>query len=784
MRLPLFWLRDYLAWEGGAAELAELLTARGLEVEGIDQLGEGTEAVRIARLQSPEPLGDGLRQWEAVLPDRIYRVVSRDPALQDGDLVPLAPVGTNGPWGIVEGLRLVGVQTEGLLLSAEELGLGPGRDGILVLPPEASWGESLVAYLELPNPVLEISLTPSFAAHCQSLLGLAREIAAATGLSITYPTGLLVKNGEFPVPVTVEEPELCPRYAGGLFTGEPNAPSPFWLRRRLWAAGMRTHGAAVDVTNFVMLETGQPLHAFDLDRVEGGEIRVRRARSGERLLTLDGEERELEPADLVIAGRREAAGLAGVMGGLSTEMGPESHRVFLEAALFQGATVRRTSRRLGLLSDAAARFEKGIDPDGVVAALGRALGLLESLGVGRAEQQIFDYYPVPLVPLTVPFRPERAQALLGVELAAAEMLGYLRGLGLGVSGEGPYRVEIPRRRADLSGEVDLVEEVARSYGYDRLPAKLPHGELTRGRLGPAVRLERRLRELALAAGFNEAVTTAFLGPRETRLFPVPTGELLRLLNPLGEDRGILRPSLLPGLLRVVGYNQARGTGDVTLFEIGRVHRSQEGRPVEERHLALLALGRRQPGTWDRPGDWDFYDFKGAIEQILTGAARGEITYTPGEEAALHPFRQANILLDGGRIGVMGEAHPDVVEAFELLRAPLLAELKVEYLQPLSGPTVRSLPRYPAMVRDLALVLATAVPADMVAQAITAAGGQNLVEATLFDVYQGPPVPEGSRSLAYRLTYRSDERTLTETEVDLAQERVRDALRQLGADLRS
>jgi len=817
MKVPLSWLRDYVDWPWEPKELARRLTMAGVNIETVERVGEGLSGVIAARVESVEPHpGAPGALWVAEVETGagLRRVVAGIANMRPGDIVPYAPPGSVLPGGWrIEARTLHGVVSEGMLLSLSELVLGEKpREGevILVLPPDTTPGADAAGLLGLPEDVLVLDLTPNYATHCQSVIGVAREVAALTGVGpagVRRPesglegvTGGPEAAGE--ARVTIEAPDLCPRYIARLIRGVKLAPSPAWMQLRVLAAGMRPINNIVDVTNYVMLEYGQPLHAFDLEDVAGRHIVVRRAREGERMVTLDGVERRLTSEMLVIADEARAVAVAGVMGGLSSEVNPETTDVLLESAHFHAGSVRRTSSRLGLVSEASSRFDKGADPGAVDPASARAAALIATLSGGAVAPGAIDAHPRPFEARQVTLRPERAAALIGAGLPASETRHCLELLGFEIEeapgGEGGLTVTVPSWRADVEREIDLVEEVARVYGYDRVEPTLPQGVTTVGRRPAGRRLADRARQALVGAGFSEVVLMS-LADRDvaTHLAPARVRPLV-LANPLAENQSALRTGLLGGLLGAVARNLSYAERTLRLFEVGMVYwpRGDELRVdelVNERpYLAAVACGAAPEGLGPAAG-WepDFFYMKGVAENLLRALGVETWRFERGEDSRFHPGRQAALTAEGPggetvELGVIGELHPEVVEGRDVEDRVTALELDLEAVLQVSTFRVRFRvpPRHPAVFRDVAVVLPEEVEVAAIERIIRQAAGELCEAVRLFDIYRGRPVPEGHRSTAWRVTYRSPERSLTDAEVDEVHGRVRRELeRVLGATLR-
>ncbi len=640
------------------------------------------------------------------------------------------------------------------------------------------------------QPVLNVKVTPN-RGDCLSIVGVAREVAALYGLPLRHPmpAALSTDPGEAAQLARVEiiDPDLCPRYAARIVLDVRVAPSPAWMQQRLLDAGMRPINNVVDVTNYVMLELGQPLHAFDLDLIPQGHIVVRRARPGERIVTLDGVERELQPEMLAICDATHPMAIAGVMGGSETEVTDSTRRVLLESAHFHPTSIRRTSQRLQLSTEASYRFERVVDPGGVVAALDRACALLAQIGAGVPVPGVVDVYPRPVEERTVTLRPERCNLLLGLQLDAETMVDCLRRLQLPAERrDGKIVVRVPTFRPDLRIEEDLAEEVGRVYGYENIPERLPFGHTHRGGDSPNTRLIRPLQEAFVRAGLVEVHTHTLRAPGP---LDDPHRVAVRVRNAASEELSTLRNSLIPSMMDVVLHNLARRQTEIFLFEVGAVFAQLPDGEYEERLKAGFVLtGSVFPPSWDaRYPAADFFTAKGVVQVLLEAVGIETAEYLPLSDPRFHPGRSARVLVQGREVGIFGELHPEVLEQLDITRRSVLAgEFDVEALWSFASARTRyePLPRYPAVLRDIAVVVPEEVPYQTVENTVREAGGALLESVKLFDVYRGERIPAGSRSLALSLTFRSPERTLTDAEVDAVVDGIVRALEQHGARLRT
>jgi phenylalanyl-tRNA synthetase beta chain len=838
MRVPLSWLKEFVDITMPVDELAQRLTLAGLEVAEVERVGvEGAdlpwdpEKIVVGNILEvrQHPNADRLVladvDYGAAAPHTVvtgapnlfeYKGLGRlghplkavyaheGAALYDGHAANRAKM-------VLKGRAVRGVMSDAMLCSEKELGLSDDHEGILLLPDDAPVGVPLRDYLG--DVVFDIDLTPNLA-RALSVLGVAREVAALTGAPLHIPSFELETAGpsiEGRARVTVETPDLCPRFTATLIEGVRVGSAPLWMQRRLLLAGMRPINNIVDISNYVMLELGEPSHAFDADKVAGQHLVVRQARPGERLVTLDGKEHELTPDRLLVCDPTCPLGIAGVMGGLSSEVSEQTTRVLLEAAIWEPTTIRRAAQALRLPSEASRRFERGVDYELPPLMQRRALGLIQQISPGAVVAQgMIDVYSRPWKPRVLHLPPSEIARIVGIELSAQEIAGLLRPLGFGceVAGDPPVvRVDVPSFRQDVAILADLCEEVARMYGYDRVPETLLSGDLPEQRSNPSLELEQKVRDLLAGSGLDEAITysltnmesVAKLNPRDA-----DAALHLRLSNPITLEREYMRRSLLPTLLEALALN-LREQERVLLFEIGRAYLPRAGQtlPDEPLRLALALAGLREPLSWltPNPTPMDFFDLKGIVEELLDRLnIRHKVQFVPlRDDPRLHPGRAAQLILraEGDRtsqdkpppssiLGVLGELHPDARERLEL-EAPrvLAAELELEVLIGLAEPVrYQPISRYPATTQDIAVLAAQDVPAERVAAVIRAYAGANLESLTLFDVYEGPQIGPGKRSLAYRLAFRAPDRTLSDAEVNKVRAKIGRGLeREIGAAIR-
>ena len=817
MRVPLSWLREYAPVTASGREVAERLIRAGFEVEHVEQVGEGIADVVVGEVLEIEELAGfkkPIRYVHVNLGHDQRHVVCGATNFHVGDRVPVAVPGAVLPGGFTIGAReTYGRTSEGMICSARELGIGEDHSGILVLEPTTPLGQDVVEVLGLRDEVLDIAITPD-RGYALSIRGVAREAATAFGVEFTDPGLMPAPSGAATGhPVTVEAPDGCPRYVARTARElSPLAPSPFWLRQRVTLAGMRPISLAVDVTNYVLLDVGQPLHAFDLAKLSGGIV-VRRARGGERLTTLDGVDRALHPDDLVIADDSGAIAIAGVMGGASTEVSGETRDVLVEAAYFAPVGIGRTSRRHLLSSEASKRFERGVDPDLAPVAAERAVQLLASLGGATPDDTVTDVdtradRPVILLAATEPGR--RA----GVDYPREAVVRALTEVGCAVAGDDVLEVVPPSWRPDLTEPVDLTEEVARLEGYDAIPSVLPPAPAGRG-LTRSQRLVRRLGRALAAAGYAEVVPYPFMAESALDALLLPDDDerrrAPRIANPVSDAEPLLATTLLPGLLGVLARNVGRGIGDVAVFQVAPVFRTRDGGPAprpgvdarpddttlaaldnalpdQPTHLGVVLTGTREPrGHWGAGRAASWADAIEAARLAAEAVGSRSLTVRRGTAAPWHPGRCAELVVDGLVVGWAGELHPRACAALgvpprtcaaELALAPLL-DTAVEHV---AAPALSTFP--PALV-DVALVVDADTAAADVGEALRAGAGELLEDVRLFDVYTGPQVGEGRKSLAYQLRFRAPDATLTDEQVNAMRDAaITQAAVRTGAALRS
>ena len=805
MRVPLRWLAEWIRLPGSPEALVERLTLGGLEIEGVERRGPDLAGLRVGLVLEcgPHPGADRLSVCRVASGDgEPVEVVCGAPNVAAGQKIAFAPPGTLLPDGTrLERAKIRGVVSHGMICSARELGLGDEDEGILVLDPGAPLGAPLADVLGAGETVLDVEITPN-RGDWASMLGMAREVRAHFGGEIRLPELAPPESGEpaaRAIAVEIDDPEGCPLYVARVVRDVRVGPSPAWLVARLAAAGLRSISNVVDVTNLVMLELGQPLHAFDLASLRGGRIRVRRAERGEKIATLDGQVRELEPDDLVIGDGERAAALAGVMGGAETEVCEATRQVLIESAQFHPTRIRRTARRLGLHSESSYRFERGVDPEGVARAADRAARLMAELCGGRVAPGRVEARGRALAAVgEVRLDPARVNRLLGTALAPGEVAALLRRADFGVREEGGALVaEVPSYRSDVERPEDLVEEVARLHGYDRIPTSLPVARLEPVEPPAGLRMRARVQDSLAAQGLCECLTLPFASPDDPERLGLaqddPRRRSVRLRNPIAEAEPVLRTSLVPALLRTARQNLARQVDEVRLFEVGPVFLAgggEGGLPAEPLGVAgVLTQGERADPWQPRERIPLFFLAKGVAERVLFDlgyAAWCRPGVGGGPEPYQHPGAAERIGVGDHVVGSVGELHPEAAARFAIEVPCALFEIDLAALGGLERRRARyrDVSRQPAVRRDLAVLLDRAQPAGEVLEAIRRAAGPQLVSAQIFDRYEGPGVPAGKLSLAFRLVLQREDRALEESEIATLTDRLVTMLRrEFGGELR-
>ena len=785
MLVPYSWLKELIHFDLSPEELAERLTLTGLEVEGVDDPYQSLSSVICVRVVSvkPHPNADKLVVCQVSDGEREFQVVCGAPNVHEGIKAPYAPPGTILFTGDkVSSAEIRGVRSEGVLCSAYEIGLNEDHSGLLILPEETPLGEQIVKIFNLSEAVLEVAITPN-RGDCLSILGMAREVAAVLNIpfeGLSLPKLPLGEEIFRLTSVTIEVPDLCYRYAARLIRNVTVKPSPFEIQKKLWLCGLRPINNVVDITNYILLEVGQPLHAFDFDLLEEKRIIVRRGREGEKILTLDGEMREISPEFMVIADAKRPVAIAGIMGGEETAVSEKTKNVFLESAWFNPSSIRRTSQKLRLSTESSYRFERGVDPEGVILGLERATDQIVRLAGGEVISGRIDEYPRPYFPREIRLRPKKLFLYLKIDLPDYEVKDLLERLKIKTtSGVDGFLCTPPSFRHDISIEEDLIEEIARLYGYDRLPSTVPKAEIAGRPPSQRERFLNRVRQLMTALGLFEAINYSFISPKFADLLNLspddPRRNTVALANPLSEEQSVMRTMLLPGLLETAQINLFREKTNVKVFEIGRVFWPEKGEslPQERYHLGLLLTGLVGPETCHAPSRrLDFFDLKGILESFLNHLGIKNFSFLPHtKEPFLRQAASVYLEVEGKKIGFAGEIGEEVRERLDLAQNLWVAELDLELLLGLwrEEKTYRPLPKFPATSRDLAMLIDDQVPAAKVLEFISSQEVPFLEEVKIIDVYRGKGIPSGKKSLTLRFVYRASDRTLTDEEVNRIQE---------------
>jgi phenylalanyl-tRNA synthetase beta chain len=804
MKVPLNWLKDYVDVVLPPAELAERLTLAGFEVAEIITTGGSWDNVVVGQITAvdPHPNADRLRLATVDLGTESETVVCGAPNLNVGDKIAFARTGarlTNPYDGKVEELKpakIRGVVSRGMICSEKELGISENHEGILVLGAEAKVGTPLTEHMG--DTVLDIDVTAN-RPDCLAVVGIAHEVAALTGQKMHIPEISYPETGDAidgQITIKIDDPDLCPRYCASLITGVKIAESPAWLQERLVAAGQRPINNVVDITNYVMLEYGQPLHSFDYATLRKKQIIVRRAGEGENFFTLDETERKLSHEMLTIADGEGTVAIAGVMGGLNSEVTGSTTAVLLEAASFKAASIHYTSRTLGLTSEASTRFERGISAGMTIPALKHATQLIAELGGGKVARGIVDAYPGKKESQSIVLTAEKTGRVLGLKVSRETIINTLTSLGFVCKGEGQkIMVTAPYWRSDIRLDVDLIEEVARIVGYDKIPATLLADPIPPQNPAPVLDLKKEIRQCLTGYGFQEIITYSLTSlDRLSNLTPNPRPPEplpLRIVKPLTAEQEYLRPGLRANLLSALAANQRHEDSGIRLFELGKIYLPRENDlPDEPEVLGGIMSGPRAETSWlGDGGQFDFYDVKGAIEGLL-GHFDVDVSFEKSSDEGLHPTRQAAIVVsphDGLKVklGIIGELHPKVADAFEISGPVGLFELNLMVMAPFATGhrMFEAIPRFPNITRDLALVVDAGVTHRQVLDIVKSF--PLVAEVVLFDVYSGKQVAAGKKSLAYRLVYQSPTHTLTDEEVNKVQGQILKRLTaELGATLRS
>ena len=805
MNTSLSWIKAYVPdLNVTAQEYTDAMTLSGTKVEGYEELDADLDKIVIGQIDKIEkhPDADKLIVCQVNVGTETVQIVTGAPNVKEGDKVPVVldggrVAGGHEPGSRVEGGvkikkgKLRGVESFGMMCSIEEL--GSNKDmypespeyGIYIFPEDAQVGESAVKALGLDDAVFEYEVT-SNRVDCFSVIGIAREAAATFRKSFVPPVVTETGNSEDVndyIKVSVKDAELCPRYCARVVKNIKIGPSPKWMQRRLASVGIRPINNLVDITNYVMEEYGQPMHAYDLDTIAGREIIVRRAAKDEKFVTLDGQERQMDDSVLMICDGEKSVGIAGIMGGENSMITDDVHTMLFEAACFDGTNIRKSSKKVGLRTDASGKFEKGLDPNNAEAAINRACQLVEELGAGEVVGGIVDVYGKKKEPVRVPFDAEKINAILGTDISREEMLSYFKMLDLEYDAE-TNEVIAPTFRHDLFRLADLAEEVARFYGYDNIPTTLPAGEATAGKLSFKLRIEEIARDIAEFCGFSQGMSYSFESPKVFDKLLIPADSPLRntvgIMNPLGEDYSIMRTTSLNGMLTSLATNYNRRNKNVRLYELGNIYLPKT--------LPLSELPEeRMQFTLGMYGEGDFFSMKGVVEEFFDKVGlRGKESYDPNAgKPYLHPGRQANIIYNGETVGYLGEVHPEVADSYGIGTRAYVAVIDMPYIVKMAtfDRKYAGIARFPAVNRDISMVVPKHILAGQIEEVIEKKGGAYLESYGLFDLYEGSQIKEGFKSIAYSIVFRAKDKTLSDAEVTEAMDRILKALDGMGIELR-
>ena len=805
MNTSLSWIKAYVHdLYVTAQEYTDAMTLSGTKVEGYEVLDADLDKIVIGQIDKIErhPNADKLIICQVNIGTETVQIVTGAPNVKEGDKVPVVLDGGRVAGGHEPGSRVAGgikikkgklrgVESCGMMCSIEELGSNRDmypeapEEGIYIFPETAVVGESAVKALGLDDVVFEYEIT-SNRVDCYSVVGIAREAAATFRKEfhppVVTPTGNDEDVNDY-IKVSVKDTDLCPRYCARVVKNIKIGPSPEWMQRRLASVGIRPINNLVDITNYVMEEYGQPMHAYDLDTIEGREIVVRTAAKGEKFTTLDGQEREMDETVLMICDGKKSIGIAGIMGGENSMITDDVQTMLFEAACFDGTNIRKSSKKVGLRTDASGKFEKGLDPNNAQAAIDRACQLVEEMGAGEVVGGMVDVYGKKKEPVRVPFDADAINALLGTDISKEDMIEYFKKIDLEYDEEA-NEVIAPTFRHDLFRIADLAEEVARFYGYDNIPTTLPKGEATTGKLSYKLRIEEVARDIAEFCGFSQGMTYSFESPKVFDKLKIaedsPLRQTVEIMNPLGEDYSIMRTTSLNGMLTSLATNYNRRNKNVRLYELGNVYLPKA--------LPLTELPEeRMQFTLGMYGDGDFFSMKGVVEEFFdkVGMHKKE-TYDPNAgKPYLHPGRQANIIYDGTVVGYLGEVHPDVADAYGIGEKAYIAVIDMPEIveRATFDRKYEGIARFPAVTRDISMVVPKSIMVGQIEEVIEKKGGSYLESYALFDLYEGAQIKPGFKSVAYSIVFRAKDKTLEEADITKAMDKILKALEDMGIELR-
>lgn len=788
MKIPLSWIKEYIDISLPPEEIAKILTMAGLEVDGIETIAPSFQGVIVGQVSHAEkhPNADKLSLAKVTDGKEEYQVVCGAPNCRAGMRVAFAPIGAviqedDGSTFKIKHTKIRGVESFGMMCSGKELRISEESDQILDLPHDLPLGASLASFYS--DVIFEISLTPNLN-HCSSVIGVVRELSAATRVPVKYPTAY-VKEDESTrivdnIKVKVADDTFCPRYACRVIRNVKVAPSPFWMQQRLKACGFRPVNNVVDATNYALLEMGHPLHPFDLDKLEGKEIIVKCASEGESFETLDHKMRVLSKEDLMICDKNKPIAIAGVMGGATTEVSENTVNVLVESAYFQPRSIRKTSKRHGLQSEASKRFERGSDPNGVIPALNRAAMLIKEIGGGEIVSGLIDVKKTEFLEKTVPCRMSRINQLLGTHLSVSEVEDIFKRLQFTSKWDGKdeFHVQIPTYRVDIFAEVDLIEEVIRVYGFENMKKRTGRYSSSQLPHAPIFLFEREVRSRLIAQGLQEFLTCDLIGPSLIDIVKeeaMPSKDVVKVLNPTSIEQSALRTSMLPGLLQVVKYNIDHQNPNVSGFEVGRIHFKDKDQYKEQSMVGIVLSGKRDPHHWgDKGSDIDFYDLKGVVENLLAEVGITSVIFKNIGLKAFHSGRQASIFVDSLELGTIGEIHPSILRRLDVTQRIFFAEINLHdlfHVRSVGPKKMKPLTIYPGSDRDLTVTLPEPMPIEDVFAVIRSMQSPYLEEVFLLDIYRSDKLGKDIKNATFRFIYREKEKTIDQATVDTEHQRL-------------
>lgn len=788
MKLPLSWLKEYIPISLSSTEIGSLLTMAGIEVDSIHRIPLSFQGVVVGKVTDVKKHPNAEKLVVATVTDgtEYFQVVCGAPNCHKGMKTAFAKIGAtlhdenSQPYKIKKS-KLRGVESCGMLCSSKELGFGENHDGIIEFPDKYTEGKDLLDIYS--DAILEISLTPNLN-HCASILGIARELSALTAHPVHIPSTLPLEDSSLDITreilITIEDKESCPRYACRLIKDVKVGPSPIWMQQRLEACGLRPVNNIVDITNYVLLEYGQPLHAFDYDKLEGRQIIVRKAKEGQSFTTLDHIKRTLTGNTAVICDSSKTLAIAGVMGGLDTEVTSETVNVLIESAYFLPKAIRKSSKEQFLLTEASRRFEKGSDPQQVIPSLEKAAALMQELAEGRVAKGIIDVKQHEFAPKTLTCRLDRINHLLGTQLALGEVETILQRLQCRLSYEGQnvLHVQVPTYRHDLTSEIDLVEEVARIYGYNHIPRSSGKHHTSHIPHAPVFLFEQEIRSKLIIEGLQEFLTCDLINPHHFARINnenITAESIIHVLNPKSLDQSILRPSLLPGLIQLVKHNLNHQQDHIRGFEVGRIHFKNSGQYIEQLMAGIILMGNSQPLHWDQKSPpVDFFDLKGILENLFTAMRLAPIQFSPSSIKTFHPQRQATIQLESLTIGTLGELHPAILRQWDIEQRIYYAEINLNDLFQVKRPEslMNDLPLFPKSERDWTITLKEEVPIKRLMDAIYETHSHNLEKCLLTNIHRSEKVGDGLKNVTVKMIFRDIAKTLSLKEIEAEENRIK------------